>query len=92
MTTSARDITIPVGETSIFEDMQALVNAAGRNKNEKAIVLCIACMEAGWNTRSQIIETGIRCQLNNGHVAKILETGIGVHWRLDGACFYSVID
>lgn len=92
VTTSAADIIIPTKETSIFEDMQILVQSSGPDKNDQAIVLCIACIEARWDTISQIIETGLRCGLGNRHIAKILQVGIGNRWRLDKAGHYSMMD
>lgn len=90
MTTSAAHIVLPAKETTLFEDLQALMKASGPNKHDQAINLATACIETRVDTIGQILDVAERLGLKRGHMAHILKDGIGQRWRCDAAGIYSL--
>ena len=71
-----------------------LLNSAGSNLNDRAIVLITALIGDGVNTRQGIIDIANRNGLNPRHVAIILSKNTGniphLHrWRVDEFGIYS---
>jgi hypothetical protein len=69
----------------------------GVNKHEVAIVLILACIEEGVNTRGRIGTVLAHIGLDRAHVMIILNEGTGVdpsrhRWSRDGNGVYSLLE
>jgi hypothetical protein len=71
-----------------LEDLKALAVAGGPNKHDAVMLVIIACIGDGWNTRSAILRTLAAVGYKKGHAAILLDQGTGPnprrhHWLLD---------
>ncbi len=63
----------------VFSGLRALMDTLGRNhdRNERAIILAMACIGEGWNTRAQIVGASKKLGFDPKHVAIIVNRGTG---------------
>jgi hypothetical protein len=89
MATSAKDFVMP--EQTLFEQMRSLVKASGPSKNDQVHVLVTACIEVRIDTMGRIMDCALRLGFTRGHVARIVNDGVGVLWRKDADGSYHLI-
>lgn len=78
---------------AFHDDLDRLLDACGptANRNEQAVVLISACIEAGINNLGQIIKVLEPLGFKRGHLASILTKGKAPPWARDAAGTFSLL-
>jgi hypothetical protein len=83
----------PDPDTLLFRGLRRLKrNCRTKNQADLAVVLAIACIEAGMDTKPRILGALQTLGLNRGHAAKVLAENLGVRWQCTSDGRYVLYD